>query len=107
MRRWMLMLVAALALCAGTAASSEPVSGTGGAVSVDLARSELRLSDGKVLRVDSGTAIRDVDLEKDIGLADIKVREGVLELPVRYHGQSERGVIRAIRIDIGEGAMVN
>jgi ferric-dicitrate binding protein FerR (iron transport regulator) len=101
------MLAAALALGAGTAASSEPVSGTGGAVSVDLARSELRLSDGSVLRVDAATAIRDVDLQKDISLADIKVREGVLELPVRYHGQSERGAIRALRIDIGESAIVN
>ncbi|MDJ0786179.1 MAG: hypothetical protein QNK05_05185 [Myxococcota bacterium] len=107
MRRWMTLCVLGLALTLGTAAFAQPVSGMGGAVGVNLSRSEIRLGDGKVLLVDEDTVITDVDRKAVVSLSEIDLSEGVRELPVRYHGQLVGGVVRAIRVDIGQAALVN
>ena len=107
MRRWMTMLVLGLGLSLATASLAEPVSGMGGAVSVNLSSSQIRLGDGKVLVVDDDTVITDVDRQVPISLSEIDVSEGTRELPVRYHGQQVGGTIRALRIDIGQAALVN
>lgn len=93
------LAAALLALPAG--ALADPVSGRGAAVARNGA-GDLVLDDGRVLRVTERTRVTDA-AGRTIDPAGLRVAEGREEVPVRFRGDLQQGVVVADTLEVGVG----